>query len=127
LKDIFLFFIKFIFAAFRHCVPSLRAIRHDKPEKLINTYKNEIMKMFDQVFLQELFKIIEDDLRRLCHAHLEVGDRSVFTANFKDVTPFLDVKPIRCFDEFISIKGTNISLMIELEFPFFSKEPWKVI
>jgi len=44
-----LFFVKFIFAAFRHCVPSLRAIRHDKPEKLIATYKNEIMKMFDQV------------------------------------------------------------------------------
>lgn len=41
----------------------------------------------------------------MCHAHLQVGDQSVFRANFKDVTPFLDVKPIRCFDEFLSIKG----------------------
>jgi hypothetical protein len=49
-KIFIIFFPKFIFAAFRHCVPSLRAIRHDKPEKLIATYKNEIMKMFDQVW-----------------------------------------------------------------------------
>ncbi|CAF5185692.1 unnamed protein product, partial [Rotaria magnacalcarata] len=41
--------LHFIFAALRDCVSSLRAIRHDKPEKLIKTYKNEIMKMFDQV------------------------------------------------------------------------------
>ncbi|CAF0880881.1 unnamed protein product [Rotaria sordida] len=97
--------LHYIFAALRNCVSALRAIRHDKPERLITTYKNEIMKMFDQFFLQELFKAIEDDLRCLCHAHLEVGDRSVFKSNFKDVTPFLDVKPIRCFDEFVSIKG----------------------
>jgi hypothetical protein len=77
------------------------------------------MKMFDSVFLQELFKLIEDDLRCLCHAHLEVGDRSVFKSNFKDVTPFLDVKPLRCFDEFISIKGTKISLVIKLKFAWF--------
>ena len=61
------------------------------------------------MFLQELFKNIEDDLRYLCHTHLEVGDRSVFRPNFKDVTPFLDVKPIRCFDEFLSIKGLFIT------------------
>jgi WASH complex subunit 7 len=110
--------LHFIFAAFRDCIPSLRAIRHDKPEKLINTYKTEIMKIFDQVFLQELFKAIEDDLRCLCHAHLEVGDRSVFKANFKDVTPFLEVKPIRCFDEFVSIKGAVESYLDKIFYDY---------
>ncbi|CAF0996554.1 unnamed protein product, partial [Didymodactylos carnosus] len=97
--------LHYIFAALRDCVPSLRFIRHDKSEKLINLYKNEIMKIFDQCFLQELFKTIEDDLRYSCHAHLEVGDRSVFRSNFRDVSPFLRVKPIRFFDEFLNIKG----------------------
>jgi len=103
--------LHFIFGALRDCVTSLRAIRHDKPEKLINIYKTNIMKMFDQFFLQELFRTIEDDLRCLCHAHLDVGDRSVFKNTFKDVTPFLDVKPIRCFDEFLSIKGATESYL----------------
>ncbi|CAF3374323.1 unnamed protein product [Rotaria sp. Silwood1] len=110
--------LHYIFAALRDCISSLRAIRHDKPEKLIKTYKNEIMKMFDQFFLQELFKTIEDDLRCLCHAHLEVGDRSVFRSNFKDVTPFLDVKPIRCFDEFVSIKGAVESYLDKIFYDY---------
>lgn len=63
--------------------------------------------VLSQHLLDKLCKEIEKDLRLSVHTHLKLDDRNPFKVGMKDLAHFFSLKPIRFFNRFINIKGTE--------------------
>ena len=61
----------------------------------------------EQHLLDKLCKDIEKDLRLSVHTHLKLDDRNPFKVGLKDLAHFFSLKPVRFFNRFVDIKGTD--------------------
>ena len=61
-----------------------------------------------KAILDPLCRDVETDLRLHIHSHLAVSDRNPFKTGVKDLAKFLNIKPLRFFEETIDIKGQSL-------------------
>eukprot|EP01100_Stratorugosa_tubuloviscum_P013891 TRINITY_DN7156_c0_g1_i1.p1 TRINITY_DN7156_c0_g1~~TRINITY_DN7156_c0_g1_i1.p1 ORF type:complete len:1131 (+),score=465.04 TRINITY_DN7156_c0_g1_i1:117-3509(+) len=97
--------LPFLFAAIKDTLTFANKMKHYESEKLIESYKNEILQAFQENILQPLFLNVETELRLSIHANLNIAPQDPFKNPKKTLLPFMQVQQLRLFDEFIDIKA----------------------
>ncbi|CAG2065030.1 unnamed protein product [Timema podura] len=68
-------------------------------------YKLHCIKFLLYMVLKPLCQEVETNLRLHVHSHLQLDDRNPFRGAIYDCSPFLTLKPLRFFNNYINIKG----------------------
>ncbi|XP_070557659.1 WASH complex subunit 4-like isoform X2 [Ptychodera flava] len=98
--------IHYMYGALADCVPPMQQVKHlPSPDVLMEAYNKEVMTQTNDHLLAPLCRDVETDLRLSTHNHLQLDDRNPFKVGMKDLSHFINLRPIRFFDKSIDIKA----------------------
>nr|CAD7441834.1 unnamed protein product [Timema bartmani] len=98
--------LEFMFSALHDCLLAIDRSKHSlSTDVLKECFKNEIFIYFEKQVLKPVCQEVETNLRLHVHSHLQLDDRNPFRGAIFDCSPFLTLKPLRFFNNYINIKA----------------------